>query len=78
MTPTEQDKELRDKISSLLADDYACTRVWEAWQVGTMAENDFIPLSETERVDEFMQLITADRKRVELGARIDENRRTRG
>lgn len=59
MTPTEQDKELRDKVANIV----------EYW--------DFSPLQdEDSRIDrlknEIMQLITADRKRVALEARIDE------
>ena len=58
--------ELRDKVAEMLAGDYACTRVWEAWQVGTMTEDDFEPLSETERVDEFADFITSYIKQREL------------
>lgn len=55
-TPSDAREELRDKVANLLADDYACTRVWEAWQVGTMTQDDFEPLSETERADEIVAL----------------------
>ena len=48
MTPTEQDKELREQIDS--------------WSYGKYSD----------RIDELLDLITADRKRVELEARIDE------
>lgn len=46
-----------DAIKELIADDYACTRVWEAWQVGTMTQEDFMALSETERAEEIYGLI---------------------
>ena len=52
----------RDKVAELLGDDYACNRVWEAWQVGTMTQDDFILLSDTERVDEIVELIQNARK----------------
>lgn len=54
---TKTDDELRAKASSLLTGDYACTRVWEAWQVGTMTEDDFEPLEETDRVDWIVDLV---------------------
>lgn len=59
MNPQQpNDSELDEKVRNLIYDgDYACTRVWEAWQVGTMTEDDFVPLDETERVDEIVQLI---------------------
>src|SRR5690606_40716550 len=65
------DEELRQKVTEMLTGDYGCTRVWEAWQDGTMTEDDFVPLEETERVDEIVDLILADRKQHELDARID-------
>ena len=46
---------LRDQIKTALIDviggnAYDCTRVWEAWGVGTMYSDDFVPV--IERVDE--------------------------
>ena len=55
MTPTEQDEELRKKISKMC----------EGIAAGYHGEDG---------IDYIMQLITADRKRVELEARIDETR----
>jgi hypothetical protein len=59
MNPQQpNDSDLEEKVRNLIYDgDYVCTRVWEAWQVGTMTEDDFVPLNETERVDEIVQLI---------------------
>lgn len=57
--PKRKDGKLRDIITNLLADDYACTRVWEAWYYGTMTQADFVLLSETERVDEIMSAVHA-------------------
>lgn len=41
----------RDAIRDLIAeaiggDTYDCTRVWSAWGVGTMSEDDFVPVAE--------------------------------
>ena len=59
MTPTEQDKELREKVATIV----------EYWDFSPLQDED----SRIERLkDEIMQLITADRKRVALEARIDE------
>lgn len=66
-------EEMREKIANLLADDYACTRVWEAWQYGTMSRDDFILLSDTERVDELLALIESAVR----AARINEQHHTK-
>lgn len=36
---------------------YDCTRVWEAWYVGTMSQEDFVPVSN--RIDEIADAIIA-------------------
>ena len=56
MTPTEQDKELREAIIGIVEAEYKSPNYTPA----------------VKRVDYIMQLITADRKRVALEARIDE------
>ena len=56
MTPTEQDKELREAITKIVEAEYKSPNYTPA----------------VERVDHIMHLITADRKRVALEARIDE------
>ena len=62
MTPTEQDKELREKVASII----------EYWDFSPLQDED----SRIERLkNEILQLITADRKRVELEARLDELKR---
>lgn len=58
------EQRLREIIDEHLTAAYACTRVWEAWSVGTMAEDDFVPLRETEFVDDLTAAILA--KSVEL------------
>lgn len=35
---------VRQFLESQLSDAYYCTRVWEAWGVGTMSEDDFEPV----------------------------------
>jgi len=60
MTPTEQDKELREKLLNLRI------TVWKQANLNGQANLDH------DSVDEILQLITADRKRVALEARIDE------
>jgi hypothetical protein len=48
-TPSEQIEALKTKLTEHLhsefGDAYDCTRVWEAWDVGTMGEDDFEPLN---------------------------------
>jgi len=60
MTTTPQAAQvLTDLIIEHLTSAYACTRVWSAWQVGTMSENDFVPLSETDFAQDLAQDILA-------------------
>ena len=64
MTPTEQDKELREQIGDIFAracknNEYFGNDGWYELHTPTLRA-------------EIQSLITADRKRVELGARIDE------
>jgi hypothetical protein len=42
------------ELDEILTLAYACTRVWEAWQYGTMTEEDFTPAAETEIRDELI------------------------
>ena len=56
MTPTEQDNELREAIIGIVEAEYKMP--------------NYIPA--VKRIEHIMQLITADRKRVALEARIDE------
>ena len=63
MTPTEQDKELRDKIADLF--DELCEPTNKFWHRD----------SGLYWANKVMELITADRKRVALEARLDELRK---
>ena len=47
--PADDDARLErtmDAIAQALGDAYDCTRAWSAWQVGTMSEDDFVPIVE--------------------------------
>lgn len=95
MTPTEQDKELREKLAAIEHERWADWQRWmhkkarmtdqghliidredvERWerQIATpysdLSEKE--KASDMEQVDRYWQLITADRKRVALEARIE-------
>ena len=45
-------------LLAALGDTYDCTRVWSAWGVGTMGEDDFVPV--LDRLDELIDEITAE------------------
>lgn len=53
----------RDALVDLIADHlsgtYHCTRVWEAWSVGTMSEEDFEDVGESETPSELADAIVA-------------------
>lgn len=53
---------LRDLISGAIGGDtYDCTRVWSAWGVGTMSEDDFVPVVEQdERLYEIADSLLAE------------------
>lgn len=53
-----KDEALRESICDSLTGVYVCNRVWSAWQVGTMSEEDFIRGDECdELIDGILQLI---------------------
>lgn len=67
-TPTERPaqslrEQVRDMIASHLAGTYHCGRVWEAWSCGTMTQDDFSDVGDSdtpeELTEEIMALITA-------------------
>ena len=50
---------LREALAAALGSTYVCGRVWSAWGVGTMSEDDFIPASECdELLDEIVSAAT--------------------
>jgi hypothetical protein len=65
LTPTPPVREplnpekLRDLIASHLTSVYVCTRVWSAWNVGTMGKDDFEEAAETELVEDLATAIEA-------------------
>lgn len=50
---------LTDLIAQGLSGTYHCTRVWSAWGVGTMSENDFAPVDESETPGELADAVLA-------------------
>ena len=50
---------LIDLIAQHLRDTYHCTRVWRAWQVGTMGEDDFCPVDESDTPVEIADAVLA-------------------
>ena len=51
---------VQDAIADSLACTYDCTRVWEAWFVGTMSEQDFILVTDDpERLHEITTAVIA-------------------
>jgi len=56
----EVDK-VRKFLESQLSDTYYCTRVWDAWNVGTMSENDF----ELVDVNEIMSALLNGRENIQ-------------
>lgn len=51
---------LRDSLASGLTLAYGCSRVWSAWSVGTMSQDDFYPASECDDLlDELCDLAIA-------------------
>lgn len=50
-------EELAQLIASMLYGTYHCTRVWEAWNVGTMSRDDFEPVDESETPTEIADAI---------------------
>jgi hypothetical protein len=57
--PVQEPVGLRDALTKALTSTYVCGRVWEAWNVGTMTENDFQPAAECdELLDELVHAVT--------------------
>jgi hypothetical protein len=54
------DEQLRDAIAEGLRGLYGCGRVWSAWSVGTMGEDDFYPADESDEcIDQVFEAIRA-------------------
>lgn len=50
---------LIDAIAQGLHGTWHCTRVWEAWHVGTMSQDDFEPVDESETPTEIADAVLA-------------------
>lgn len=50
---------ITEKIAEMLAGTWHCSRVWEAWHVGTMSEDDFTPVSESDTPRDIADAICA-------------------
>ena len=77
----EREKTIKDKIYNILKGNYACTRAWSAWQVGTMHKDDFEPLEECEEIiEELYKVVALSRRKLaeEIEERKRESKRTEG
>ena len=73
MTPTEQDDELRERIGGLIREAHASGYILGTWAHPNIpGDNSIEPSNPEDITEQTLELITADRKRVELEARIDE------
>lgn len=57
-------------------DIFYCTRVWDAWNYGTMTRNDFETFSETECFDEIMEKVRTLEESSQKKAKEEERERT--
>ena len=48
--PVQEPVALRDALVDSLGCVYVCDRVWSAWSVGTMTQDDFFPAAESDDV----------------------------
>ena len=72
MTPTEQDNELRERIEAIFKNPH-CQSCHEDWDYDSSYRTDSCCTRfMTDSISKVMELITADRKRVALEARMDE------
>ena len=55
----DRDALVKALIRSLLPDGFFCTRVWEAWMVGTMTQDDFEPIDCDRVADEILEALRA-------------------
>lgn len=75
MTPTEQDKELREQVESIFKNPH-CESCHEDWDYDSSYRTDSCCTRfMTDGISKVVQLITADRKRAALEARLYDNER---
>lgn len=64
LSPETLKRYLRDVIAQAIGSDaYDCTRVWQAWGVGTMSEDDFVPIVDQE--DRLSEIVDACLEEIE-------------
>ena len=69
----EMIKRLSESLLPYLTGTYDCIRVWEAWSVGTMGEDDFEEVSENpERLNEIAQAVISALTPADLVALVEE------
>lgn len=55
--PAVDREKLIDAIADGLRGTWHCTRVWEAWHIGTMSQDDFVPVDESETPSEIADAV---------------------
>ena len=55
--PIDQREHLLDLVCEHLGDFYWCGRVWNAWNVGTMSQDDFHPAAETDLPNDLVNAV---------------------
>lgn len=50
-------EKIRNILTSNLGDSYFCTRVWSAWSCGTMTDDDFEPVVDSENIEDIVNEI---------------------
>lgn len=68
---TNTNERFDEQLLDLLQGHYACTRVWEAWNVNTMTRDDFIPLEECDEVVEDFKTFISSEKNLLLDQAIE-------
>lgn len=59
LTDKQRDS-IKQAIAVVLGDAYDCTRAWSAWGVGTMGQDDFVPVVDQDsRLDEIVDAVLA-------------------
>ncbi len=51
------EEKLKEILQKNLADSYFCNRVWSAWSYGTMTEDDFEEVNESENIYDIIKEI---------------------
>jgi hypothetical protein len=55
-----------DNLADILTGSYDCVRVWSAWHVGTMSQNDFWPIADdSDRLNELIDAVVSAEQPIE-------------